>query len=232
MDAYLTLPEKQNKTICTRAAVYSLVDHASGFIFVEHQVSLNSHSTLKVKEKFENTCRSYGVIPQEYLTDNGTAFTSKEFEQNLAKYQQVNRFAGSGAHHHNGIAERNIRTIMAIARTMMLHSGIHWPSVADPALWPLAVTHAVYLVNHVPDPGTGLAPADVFTKTKWEQKKLHDLHVWGCPVYVLDSRIHGGIKVPRWSPRSIRSVNLGFSPKHATTVPLVLHPLTGHITPQ
>jgi hypothetical protein len=208
------------------------VDHASGFIFVEHQVSSTSHSTLKAKEKFENTCRSYGVIPQEYLSDNGTAFTSEEFKQDLAKYKQVVKFAGVGAHHHNGIAERNIRTIMAIARTMMLHAGIHWPTVADPALWPLAVTHAVYLVNHVPDPRTGLAPADVFTKTKWEQRKLFDLHVWGCPIYVLDSRIHGGKKIPRWTPRSVRSVNMGFSPTHSTTVPLVLSPLTGHITSQ
>ena len=75
---------------------------------------------------------------------------------------------------------------MAIARTMMLHSAIHWPDVANPTLWPLAGKHAVVLVNHMPDPRTGLSPSDVFTKTRWEQKKLMDVHLWGCPVYVLD----------------------------------------------
>ena len=91
---------------------------------------------------------------------------------------------------------------MAVARTMMLHSAIHWPDVADPILWPLAFKHAVFLVNHKPDPRTGLSPHDVFTKTRWEQKKLMDVHVWGCPVYVLDKMISDGKKLPRWTPRS------------------------------
>ncbi len=208
------------------------VDHASGYIFVERQVSLNSHETLKAKESFERMCRNTGVTPQEYLADNSKTFTSAEFSRNLAEFQQVIRFAGVGTHQHNGIAERNIRTIKAIARTMMLHSAIHWPDVADPTLWPLAVKHAVFLVNHMPDPRTGLSPHDVFTKTRWEQRKLMDVHVWGCPVYVLDKMISDGKKLPCWTPRSIRTVNLGFSDKHASSVPLVLNPQTGNITPQ
>ncbi len=114
----------------------------------------------------------------------------------------------------------------------MLHSAIHWPDVADPILWPLAFKHAVFLVNHMPDPRTGLSPHDVFTKTRWEQKKLMDVHVWGCPVYVLDKMISDGKKLPRWTPGSTRTVNLGFSNKHANSVPLVLNPQTGYITPQ
>jgi hypothetical protein len=162
------------------------VDHASGYIFVEDQVSLNLHETLKAKESFERMCRNTGVTPQDYLADNLKTFTSAEFSRNLSDFQQVIRFAGVGAHHHNGIAERNIRTIMAVARTMMLHSAIHWPYV----------------------------------------------HVWGCPVYVLDKMISDGKKLPRWTPRSTRTINLGFSNKHASSVPLVLNPQTGYITPQ
>ncbi|KAI2507770.1 hypothetical protein MHU86_6666 [Fragilaria crotonensis] len=172
------------------------VDHASGFIFVEHQVSLNSHETLKAKESFERMCRNTGVTPQEYLADNSKTFTSAEFSRNLAEFQQVIRFAGVGAHHHNGIAERNIRTIMAIARTMMLHSAIHWPDVADPTLWPLAVKHAVFLVNHMPDPRTGLS------RTTSSQRLVGSKEI--------DGRPH----------------------KHASSVPLVLNPQTGYITPQ
>jgi hypothetical protein len=208
------------------------VNHDSGFIFVEHQVSLNSHETLKAKESFERMCRNTGVTPQEYLADNSKTFISAEFSHNLANFEQVIRFAGVGAHHHNGIAKRNIRTIMAIARMMMLHSTIHWPDVADPTLWPLAVKHAVFLVNHMPDPRTGLSPSDVFTKIRWEQRKLTDVHVWGCPVYVLDKMISDGKKLPRLTPRSTRTVNLGFSDKHASSVPLVLNPQTGYITAQ
>jgi hypothetical protein len=69
---------------------------------------------------------------------------------------------------------------------MVLHSAVHWPDVADATLWLMAVTHAVFLYNHVPDLVTGLCPSDVFTKSRREQRKNHDLHVWGCPVYVLE----------------------------------------------
>jgi hypothetical protein len=121
------------------------VDHASGYIHVEMQVNLNSHETLKAKERYEQLCRSHGIVPQEFLADNSKVFTSSEFSENLATFKQVMNFAGVGAHHHNGVAERNIRTIMAIARTMMLHSAIHWPSVADATLWPLAVVMLSFL---------------------------------------------------------------------------------------
>ena len=113
---------------------------------------------------------------------------------------------------------------MSIARTMMLHSAIHWPEVTDAALWPMAVQHAVYLHNYVPDPLTGLAPIDVFSRTCWPQKRLLDLHVWGCPVYVLDKSLADGKKIPRWKPSSQHMVNTGHSPKHTSTVPLVLNP--------
>jgi hypothetical protein len=112
----------------------NFVDHASGFIFVEHQMSLVSHETLKAKESLERMCQNTGVTQQEYLANNSKTFTSAKFSRNLPYFKQVIRFAGVGAHHHSGIAKRNIRTIMAIARTMMLHSAIHWPDVADPTL--------------------------------------------------------------------------------------------------
>ena len=112
----------------------------------------------------------------------------------------------------------------------MLHAAIHWPEVADTSLWPMAVNHAVYLYNHVPNELTGLAPIDIFTHTHWTQSKFHDLHVWGCPVYVLDSTITNGKKLPHWKPHSCHSINMGHSPMHASTVRLVLNPAMGAIT--
>ena len=208
------------------------IDHSSGLIHVEFQTHLNTHETAKAKEKFELMCRDNGVIPQQYISDNGSAFTSQGFTAHLAKFEQLSRFAGVGAHHHNGNAERAIQTIMSIARTMLIHAAIHWPDMADSALWPMAVQHAVFLCNHVPNETTGMSAHDLFTKTRWQQSKFHDLHVFGCPVYVLEKHIADGMKIPRWKPRSHRAVNMGLSAKHASTVPLVLNPETGAITPQ
>ena len=47
---------------------------------------------------------------------------------------------------------------------MIIHAGIHWPDVAKASLWPMAVSHASFLWNHVPSPATGLSPSDLFTR--------------------------------------------------------------------
>ena len=208
------------------------VDHASSYIHVEMQSSLSSHETLRGKLAFERLCRDYGVIPHTYMSDNGRAFTSRDFVEHLSSYKQVSKFAGVGAHHHNAQAERAIRTIMSIARTMMIHSATHWPDVANSELWPMAVKQACFLYNHVPHHTTGLSPSDIFTRTRWPQRKFHDLHVWGCPVYVLEKELQDGKKIPKWKPRSRRSVYMGISNLHASSVPLVLNTSTGAITPQ
>ena len=114
----------------------------------------------------------------------------------------------------------------------MLHAAIHWPDTADPSLWPMAVKHAEYLYNRIPDPSTGLSPHDIFTRTRWPLKKLHDIHVFGCPAYVLDKTIQDGKKIPRWKPRSDRRIYVGVSQSHASTVGLCLNLTTGAITPQ
>ena len=208
------------------------VDHATGYVHVEFQQSLSSHATLESKSKFEEACRDFGVIPQKFLADNGGAFTSKAFSDHLATFNQTIRFAGVGAHHHNGIAERNIRTVMSVARTMMLHSAVHWNEIADTSLWPMAVAQAVHIWNHMPSERSGLSPMDLFSKSRWPTAKFQDFHVWGCPVYVLDKTIADGKKIPRWEPRSHRGMYVGMSPKHASSVPLVLNLQTGSITPQ
>ena len=64
------------------------------------------------------------------------------------------------------------------------------------------------------------------------RQRLKDLHVWGCPVYVLEPALQDGKKIPRWKPRSRRAVFLWLSPQYASTVPLVLNPATSHISPQ
>jgi transposase InsO family protein len=120
------------------------VDHASSYVHVEFQAHLTTHETLQAKASYKLMSRDLGIIVQSFLIDNGSAFTSKEFASQLAMFEQVIRFARTGAHHHNAIAERNIQTVMAIARTMVLHSAVHWPEVADACLWPMAVQHAVF----------------------------------------------------------------------------------------
>ena len=62
------------------------VDHASGAVHVEHQVALTTHETLQSKHRYKEKARDCGVIVQNYLSDNGTAFSSADFAKDLARF--------------------------------------------------------------------------------------------------------------------------------------------------
>ena len=81
----------------------------------------------------------------------------------------------------------------------------------------------------MPHNETGLSPNDLFTRTKHPSKRFSDLHPLFCPAYALDKRIADGYKLPRWTPRSDRYIFVGFSDRHASSVPLLLNPRTGSI---
>ena len=77
-----------------------------------------------------------------------------------------------------------------------------------------------------------LLPTFIFTKMRWPQSKFHDLHVWGCLVYVLDKKKSNRNKIPKWKPRSHRCVNLSRAPSYASSISFCLNTGTGSITPQ
>ena len=102
-----------------------LVDHYSNFIYVLFQSHLNIHETLASKEEYEAFCCDHSVSISQYQSDNGSSFMSQTYMEQLHEFRQITSFADVGAHHHNGKAETSIHTITQMARTMMLHAGIH-----------------------------------------------------------------------------------------------------------
>ncbi len=100
-------------------------------------------------------------------------------------------------------------------------------------LWPFAIKAAIDRLNNLQIDLEGNTPASKFYQTPQVPINVDDYHVFGCPVYVLDSRLQSGtIGPPKWEPRSRIGVYLGHSPMHAGSVALVLNPKTGHVSPQ
>jgi transposase InsO family protein len=91
---------------------------ASGFVAVDTQVSLGAAETLQSKAKFEREAYRSGINILSYRADNGI-YRSKEFMDDCKLKNQPIDFSGVGAHHHNGVAERAIRTITTCARAMI-----------------------------------------------------------------------------------------------------------------
>ncbi|KAI2509164.1 hypothetical protein MHU86_5283 [Fragilaria crotonensis] len=206
------------------------VDHCSGFLHVEHQLGFSAVESVRAKQAYEQMALHYGVVVESYLTDSG-AFKANAFVQHIREHEQRIRYCGANAHHKNGVAERAVQSVSNMARALILHASAHWKDGIDSSLWPMAVTYATYLYNHLPN-AHGLCPADIFTGSTVPRHRLKDIHVWGCPVYVLDPHLQAGQKLPRWQPRSRRGVFMGFSHLHSSEVPLVLNLDTGSITPQ
>ena len=122
-------------------------------------MSLGSTKTVKSKLGFERDAHDCGVVISFYHTDNGM-FTSKEFTWVVLCQDQKVRSSGVGAAHQNEVTKQAIRTTATMARTMLLHAAMHAPDLVTKELWPMAMSHVVWLCNHIPDEVTGLTPLE------------------------------------------------------------------------
>jgi hypothetical protein len=105
-------------------------------------------------------------------------------------------------HHQNRAAERAIESISNIAKSIILHATVHWKDGIDESLWPQAVTYSTRIYNNTLKDGVCPAGVCIGSAVPWHQ--LMYLHVWGCSLYVLDTKIQTGQNLPRWEPRSNR----------------------------
>ena len=141
-------------------------NHATGDDHVEHLLNFTTTETLQAKSRYKKCMADMGVTVQAYQADNGI-FAACAFINNIESGLQNIKFSGVGAHHQNGIAERAIQSILSKAQTILMHAAIHWPSMVETNLWPMADDYAVYHHNHMPRPSVGmLAPIDLLLKTQ------------------------------------------------------------------
>ena len=74
-------------------------------------------------------------------------------------------------------------------------------------------------------------PTNLFTKqTRPPKARYH--HTFGCPAYILHQDLQGSKKINKWIERERVGINLGPSPKHESTVSLILNQFTGFVSPQ
>lgn len=207
------------------------VDHATGFGYVHIQKTQSAEETLEAKVAFEKMAAAHGVRIQNYHADNGV-FASQLWRQHCSKRNQGLTFAGVGAHHMNGRAERRIRELQELSRTMLIHANKRWPEAVDAHLWPYAVRMANDAYNEAMARDGGKSPLERFSKSNVEPNTKF-WQPFGCPVFVLDAELQSGKGIMnKWKERSKIGIYLGRSPHHARSVALVLNLKTGHVSPQ
>jgi hypothetical protein len=114
----------------------------------------------------------------------------------------------------------------------LLHAVNRWPSAINSHLWPYALRFANDVYTATPSLKNGRTPLESFSSTPVRPQVL-SFHPPFCPTYVLHNWLQGGGKRPnKWVRRSRVAVYMGFSPRHARSVALVLGLTTGYLSPQ
>ena len=160
--------------------------------------SLELSETLLAKQAFETIAACSGHFIWWYHEDNGR-YASNGFLASINADNQTITFCGVGAHHQNGVIERQIRVVTEKDRTLLLHAQRHWPECVDTMLWPFAVKAAIDRLNNLQIDLDDNTPSSKFFGTSSKYINVDNYHVFVCPVYVLDSRLQSGaIGPPKW----------------------------------
>lgn len=148
--------------------------------------------------KYIKDAKANDVVIKMLRTDNGTEYVNKKMELLLQEYNIVHQRSVPYTPEQNGSAEREMRTIVEAARSM-LHS-----KKLDLKFWAEAVNCAVYVLNR-----TGPSPVDAKTPYElWYHKKaeINNLRVFGSKVYAHVPKV----KRQKWDPKANTGLFLGY----------------------
>ena len=116
------------------------------------------------------------------------------------------RFSGAGASYQNRSAERPIKTVVTVERTMLMHADITCTEdKLSTYLWPMETYFVVSVYNQILDVQSGLSTFEIWTILRFDPvpETLSNCHVWGCPTYGLEPKLYNnGLNIPKWYPRS------------------------------
>ena len=98
------------------------------------------------------------------------------------------------------MTERRIKELQDLARTMLTHANKRWPTTITNNLWPYALRMANKVMNNTPSlqDKKRRSLLQIFADTKVAINPKH-WHPFGCPVYVLDSKLQNGSPFNKWS---------------------------------
>ena len=122
------------------------MDHYSKLGYTHLQKTQTAKETLEGKALFERRCATFGIRVHHYHSDNGV-FTALMWKEACAAGGQSYSYSGVNAHFQSGVAERRIREIQDLVRTMLIHAHAWWPEAITANLWPYAMGLACEAYN-------------------------------------------------------------------------------------
>lgn len=132
-------------------------------------------------------------------SDNASELKSQQFDNFLKKYGIKHQFSVQYTPEQNGVAERMNRTLVEMARTIMIEAKL------PEFLWAELIMTASYIRNLCPTKlNNNKTPEELFTGKKPTVKHLRQI---GCKAFVLDKKSGKS----KWQARSSEFILIGYS---------------------
>ena len=125
-------------------------------------------------------CAPFGKI-NRLRSDNGTGFTSKEFQSFMMENKIHNEKSAQHSPHQNDTAERDWRTLFEMVRCLLLEAKL------PKDLWTYAVLSATDIRNRCYNRRLEMTPFEAFAGTKLNVKNMN---IFGttCYAYIQDKQ--------------------------------------------
>ena len=108
------------------------------------------------------------MVIKVYHTENGISNASYFMEEMFNKQKKM-RFSGAGTSYQNGSADRTIKTVVTVARNILIHTDIRFIEGTYPTdIWPVKMDYAVWIYNHIPDMQYGLSFIYILPRSRLE----------------------------------------------------------------
>jgi len=176
--------------------ILTFIDDFSNKVFV-YFLKAKSEVFDKFKE-FKNLIENQTNRKIKKLrTDNGTEYTSKDFENACKKAGIVHQLSCPYTPQQNGTAERMNRTLVEKARCLLLDAGL------PKSYWAEATNMSAFILNNLPR--SEKSPDELFYKKKLE---LPRLELFGASVMVHIPKQ----KRKKWDPKADNLIFVGYDP--------------------
>jgi hypothetical protein len=176
------------------------IDGATSYRKVYFLSSKTAEVTLKIFKEFHvESERQTGRKLKRVRLDMGREWCNTLWDRYAKEQGVILDFATPYAHQQNGRAERSMRTLLDMARSMLADAGLPQKYWAD------AVQTAAYIRNLVP---TSNSPAHVPAE-RWSQKRqdISHLRAFGCTCY---AHVPVEISPSKLAPRSVKLTMIGY----------------------
>ena len=158
--------------------VLSFTDDFSGQVMT--YFLMQKSNTVEATKRFLSDCGTFGKI-KRLRSDNGTEFTSKEFQALMVENRICHEKSAPYSPHQNGTAERTWRTLFEMARCLLLEAKL------PKDLWTYAVLSATYIRNRCYIRRLKMTPFEAFTGAK---PNVKNMNIFGstCYAYIQDKQ--------------------------------------------